>query len=74
MGRDSGSLIGGKRSRPADDEAYFDNFHNHKRYLTEVRDSRCFYFVSSPVTVMCFCSEDGEYRSTWFGLGCKSLV
>ncbi|KAG0589334.1 hypothetical protein KC19_1G014000 [Ceratodon purpureus] len=36
MGRDSGSLIGGKRSRPADDEAYFDNFHNHKRYLTEV--------------------------------------
>ena len=38
MGRDSGSLIGGKRSRPADDEAYFDNFHNHKRYLTEVRN------------------------------------
>lgn len=39
MGRDSGSLIGGKRSRPADDEAYFDNFHNHKRYLTEVMAS-----------------------------------
>ncbi len=59
VGRDSTPLVlGGKRTRAAaDDEAFLDNFHTHKRYLTEVRA------VSSPSSFFfllflsyCFCS------------------
>lgn len=41
VGRDSTPLVlGGKRTRAAaDDEAFLDNFHTHKRYLTEVMAS-----------------------------------
>lgn len=38
MGWESKPMVGGKRRRPAvDDEVYLDNFHTHKRYLSEVR-------------------------------------
>ncbi len=59
VGRDSTPLVlGGKRTRAAaEDEAFLDNFHTHKRYLTEVRA------VSSPSSFFfllflsyCFCS------------------
>jgi hypothetical protein len=39
MGRDSSSAITGKRSRVVEDEIYYDNYHVHKRYLTEVMAS-----------------------------------
>ncbi|CAM6098807.1 unnamed protein product [Calypogeia fissa] len=35
----SNTLMGSKRRRGAEDEVYFDNYHNHKRYLTEVMAS-----------------------------------
>jgi hypothetical protein len=28
--------MGGKRRRGAEDEVFLDNYHSHKRYLTEV--------------------------------------
>lgn len=40
MGWESKPMVGGKRRRPAvDDEVYLDNFHTHKRYLSEVMAS-----------------------------------
>ncbi|CAM6057141.1 unnamed protein product [Sphagnum tenellum] len=39
MGRDSSSAITGKRSRVVEDEIYYDNYHVHKLYLTEVMAS-----------------------------------
>jgi hypothetical protein len=45
MGRDSSSAITGKRSRVVEDEIYYDNYHVHKRYLTEVGYS-CFHYTS----------------------------
>jgi hypothetical protein len=43
MGRDSSSAITGKRSRVVEDEIYYDNYHVHKRYLTEVGYSYVHY-------------------------------
>jgi hypothetical protein len=45
MGRDSSSAITGKRSRVVEDEIYYDNYHVHKRYLTEVGYS-CVHYTS----------------------------
>ncbi|KAH8967983.1 hypothetical protein BDL97_03G106000 [Sphagnum fallax] len=39
MGRDSSSAMTGKRSRVVEDEIYYDNYHVHKLYLTEVMAS-----------------------------------
>ncbi|CAK9267566.1 unnamed protein product [Sphagnum jensenii] len=39
MGRDSSFAMTGKRSRVVEDEIYYDNYHVHKLYLTEVMAS-----------------------------------
>ncbi|XP_010259371.1 PREDICTED: uncharacterized protein LOC104598831 [Nelumbo nucifera] len=39
MGPESSSSPSGKRSRDPDDEVYLDNFHSHKRYLSEIMAS-----------------------------------
>jgi hypothetical protein len=45
MGRDSSFAMTGKRSRVVEDEIYYDNYHVHKLYLTEVGFS-CVHYTS----------------------------